>query len=348
MAKRHYALMLAVLMALMGGTFIVLGQSGLGVGWTAQYFNNTSLSGSPVYTETLPNGINFNWGTGSPNALVPVDNWSARFTSVQTLQAGTYEFVVASDDGVRVFIDNVLVLDRFVGRILTTDRFQQNLTAGPHSITVEYVEFVDQAALQFQWFLLAGGTETQVAGGGGGFATPFGTPPPTAVYTGPTVTVVGVRGLAVRTGPYLGASYITALVGQQSYPVLARNRDEGVYTWYLVQVGERQGWSSGRYLTVSVDPETLPIQGSVFDEHANPPDLGVVAIPRAVMNLRARPSIRSPRIGSIPWGAQTSLVGRTVQGGIDRWYQVRYNGQVGWIAAPWVTVRGDLFRVPVR
>lgn len=347
MAKPRYALMLALLITLLGAlTSIVLGQSGLGVGWTAQYFNNTSLSGSPVFTETLPSGINFNWGTGSPNPLVPIDNFSARYTSVQTLVAGTYEFVVASDDGVRVYIDNVLVLDRFVGRVLTTDRFQQALTAGPHTLTVEYVEFIDQAALQFQWFLLTVGTGTPSAGGV--IATPFGTPPPTAVYTGPTVTVIGVRGLAVRTGPYLGASYITALVGQQTYPVLARNRDEGVYNWYLVQTGERRGWSSGRYLTVSVDPNTLPLQGSVFDEFANPPDLGVLALPRAVMNLRARPSIRSPKIGSVPWGAQTSLIGRTVQGGLDRWYQVRYNGQVGWIASPWVTVRGDLFLVPVR
>jgi uncharacterized protein YraI len=328
-------------------TSIVLAQSGLGTGWTAQYFNNTTLSGSPVFTETLSGGINFNWGTGSPNPLVPVDNFTARFTSVQTLVAGTYEFVAASDDGIRVFIDNVLVLDRFFGRVLTTDRFQQTLTAGPHSITVEYLELIDQAAVQFQWFLLATGTGTPSAGGGG-FATPFGTPPPTTVYTGPLATVAGVRGLALRTGPFLGASYITAMPGGTGYPVLARNRDEGVYTWYLLQVGERRGWASGRYLQLNVDPNTLPIQGSVFDEFANPPDIGVVAIPRAVMNLRVRPSNRSPRIGSIPWGASTSLIGRTVQAGIDRWYQVRYNGQVGWIAAPWVTVRGERFAVPVR
>jgi uncharacterized protein YraI len=348
MAKRHHALILAVLMALIGTlTSVVLGQSGLGTGWTVQYFNSTTLSGGPIYTETLPNGINFNWGTGSPNPLVPVDNFSARYTSVQLFTQGTYEFVAASDDGVRVFIDNVLVLDRFVGRVLTTDRFQQTLTAGSHSLTVEYLELIDQAALQFQWFLISAGVATVPPGGG--FATPFGTPAPTAVYTGPAATVAGVRGLALRTGPYLGATYITALVGGQGYPVLARNRDEGVYNWYLLQVGDRRGWASGRYLQLNVDPNSLPIQGSVFDEFANPPDPGIAtAVTRAVMNLRARPSNRSPQIGSLPWGAAAALLGRTVQGGTDRWYQVSYNGQVGWIAAPWVTVRGERFNVPVR
>ena len=349
MAKRHHTLILAVLIALIGTlTSVVLGQSGLGTGWTAQYFNNTTVSGTAIFTETLPNGINFNWGTGSPNTLVPVDNFSARYSSVQLFTQGTYEFVVASDDGVRVYIDNVLVLDRFVGRVLTTDRFQQTLTAGSHSLTVEYVEFIDQAALQFQWFLIS--TSTTVTPGAGGIVpTPFGTPAPTVVYSGPSATVAGVRGLALRTGPYLGASYITALVGGQAYPVLARNRDEGVYNWYLLQVGDRRGWASGRYLQLNVDPNSLPLQNSVFDEFANPPDPGIAqAIARAVMNIRSRPSNRSPQIGSMPWGGTAALLGRTVQAGIDQWYQVNYNGVIGWIAAPWVTVRGERFNVPVR
>ena len=139
-----------ILLALSIGLFSVMSISAspaqeFGSGWTASYYNNAQLTGSPVFTEVLPNGINFNWGVGSPNPAVPVDNFSARYGSVQNFSAGTYEFVVGSDDGVRVFIDGVLVLDRFIGRVFTIDRFQQTLTAGPHQITVEYMELVDQA-----------------------------------------------------------------------------------------------------------------------------------------------------------------------------------------------------------
>ena len=319
-----------------------------GTGWTAQYFNNTELLGSPVHSEALPAGINVDWGTGSPNAAVPVDNWSARFTSVQFFNQGTYEFVVTSDDGVRVSIDGIRVWDRWIGRTLTTDRFQQTLTAGTHTLTVEFLELVDRAAIQFQWFAISG------------FVTPgFGATPgigvpvtpgvqPTAAYTGPSATVTGARGLALRSGPYLGASFITTLLPDQPYPVLARNRDEGIYNWYLLRVGERQGWASGRFLTLNVDPNSLPVQGSVFDQIDAAADIGARAYPRAVMNMRSRPSTRMPVIGSIPWGGTAELLGRTVQAGIDQWYHVRYEGVVGWIDARWVTARGEIYQVPIR
>jgi hypothetical protein len=131
---------------------LVAVQADFGTNWSAEYFDNPNLQGSPVYTESAPNGINFNWGTGSPNAAVPVDFFSARFTSTQTFNQDWYLFSVTSDDGVRVFIDSVLVLDRFIGRPQTTDTFQREMTAGDHTIVVEYFEGIDLAALQFQYF----------------------------------------------------------------------------------------------------------------------------------------------------------------------------------------------------
>ena len=129
---------------------------------------------------------------------------------------------------------------------------------------------------------------------------------------------------------------------------MARNKDEGIYNWYELQVGERVGWASGRYLTLSVDLNTIPLQGSIFDQIDGAPDIGARAYPRAVMNLRSRPSTRMPIIGSIPWGAELELIGRTVQAGKDKWLQVRYNGLVGWIDARWVSERGEIYQVPVR
>ncbi|MBK9746709.1 MAG: hypothetical protein IPO91_07985 [Chloroflexi bacterium] len=153
MSNRKIALgVLTVILSLFSISVV---SAAYGTNWSAEYFDNATLQGAPVYTETLPNGININWGTSSPSPSVPVDNFSARFTSTQTFNAGTYEFILASEDGVRVFVDGLLVWDRFVGRTLTTDRFDVSLTAGPHEIVIEYLELVDQAAIQFQYFLIS-------------------------------------------------------------------------------------------------------------------------------------------------------------------------------------------------
>ena len=50
----------------------------------------------------------------------------------------------------------------------------------------------------------------------------------------------------------------------------------------------------------------------------------------------------------VPWGAETELLGRTIQGGNNFWLQVRYGDQVGWIYAPFVSIRGDVNAVPIR
>ena len=188
-------LLLLTLMPMLGA------QAESGVNWNATYYNTADLTGPVVFTEVLPSGIDINWGTGSPNPVVNVDNFSGRFTSTQLFNAGVYEFVISSDDGVRLFIDGVLVLDKFVGRVLTTDRVSQTLTAGTHAPTVEYMELVDQAALRVQWFQISGGGTPGVTPGVSLLTPGVNLLTPTAVYTGPLATVSGVRGLALRTGP---------------------------------------------------------------------------------------------------------------------------------------------------
>jgi uncharacterized protein YraI len=319
-----------------------------GTNWQAEFFNNTDLSGSPTQTITGVNGVNFEgvWGVGAPsiNGITPAgigaDNFSIRFTSSQNLTPGVYNFVVGSDDGMRVFINGALVYDRFVDRTFTRESFTANITSSPVNFRVDYYERVDQASVTFQWFLQ--GSTTPVATSG---IPP--TPAPTSVPL--TASVVSVRGLSLRSGPYLGASLIGVLRPGTAYSPLARNTDEGgSFTWFLINTGTQTGWASGRYLEFTGDVNLIPLQSTVFEQIDGAPDLGVLAVPRSIMNFRRRPSQRSAVIGQIEWGAETSLIGRTIQGGNNFWFQVRYNGQVGWIYAPFVSVRGNINAVPIR
>lgn len=328
----------------------LVARADFGTNWSATFFPNPDLSGTGVPVSGI-NGLNFLWQAGPPivnGVPVPIsncpssptctDNFSARFTSSQAIQPGTYQFVVASDDGVRVYINGALRLDKFFGRPVTTDTFIETITSSPVQIVVEYFEGIDQATLQVQWFLQ--GTVT---------GTPFITATPLATTVPLTAVVEGVDGLALRSGPYLGASLVAVLRPGNTYTPVARNRDEGVYTWYQITTADgRSGWASGRYLKTTGNVDALPLVSTVFEQIDGAADTGVLAIPRSVMNLRRRPSQRTALLAQIPWGAELQLLGRTIQGGKNFWFQVRYEGQVGWIYAPFVSTRGDINSVPIH
>ncbi len=107
--------------------------------YTAQYYSNTTLSGAPTLTRTDPY-IAFNWGLGGPGGGVPVDGWSARWTKTDNFTAGNWDFTVVGDDGVRLYIDGVIRMDAWIPQGTTSYTYHANLTAGNHTIVMEYYE----------------------------------------------------------------------------------------------------------------------------------------------------------------------------------------------------------------
>jgi glucose/arabinose dehydrogenase len=114
--------------------------------YQAQYFNNMSLSGTPIVSRN-ESDINFNWGSGSPDAAINPDNFSARFVKTDTFTDGTYEFTLTADDGARLYIDNNLILDKWIDQPATTYKVSKVLTAGQHDIKLEYYENGGQATV---------------------------------------------------------------------------------------------------------------------------------------------------------------------------------------------------------
>jgi N-acetylneuraminic acid mutarotase len=107
--------------------------------WQAQYFANATLSGAPALTRADPT-IDFDWGIGSPDPAIPVDQFSARWSRTLTLAAATYRFTTYTDDGVRLFIDGVLQIDHWVAQPPTEWQIDLALSAGDHTIVMEYFE----------------------------------------------------------------------------------------------------------------------------------------------------------------------------------------------------------------
>ncbi|MBN1873714.1 MAG: hypothetical protein JXA33_05755 [Anaerolineae bacterium] len=121
--------------------------------WQASYWNDQTLSGSPalVRSESV---INYNWGSASPVPSINADHFSARWTRYIDLTAGTYRFTAASDDGIRVWADNVLIIDQWNDHALQLFAADQTLTTGSHLIVVEYYENTELAVARVSWELV--------------------------------------------------------------------------------------------------------------------------------------------------------------------------------------------------
>jgi glucose/arabinose dehydrogenase len=108
-------------------------------GWDGVYYTGTTLSGAPGMLRQDP-AVDFDWGNGSPGPGLPADGFSARWTRTDNLAAGVYTFKLLADDGARLYVDGVLVLDEWRDQPPTTFVVQRNLAEGAHVIVVEYYE----------------------------------------------------------------------------------------------------------------------------------------------------------------------------------------------------------------
>ncbi len=117
-------------------------------GFQAEYFANATLNGSPAVTRC--DGIlDFDWGTGSPDPAIPADSFSARWTKqFQVHTAGVYTFDVKSDDGVKIYVDDQLVVDYWSDHGFLFATGSKSLTAGEHTLRVEYYENAGGAAIK--------------------------------------------------------------------------------------------------------------------------------------------------------------------------------------------------------
>ena len=168
------AVMMAVLVigpGLLLSTSAPMVEANAGTQWHAEYFNNISLSGSPVVTRT-DDQINFNWGSGSPDPAVNADNFSARWTAtVNFPTSGKWTFRVGADDGVRMWIDVTPIIDEWHGNAEGYKTYEVSidaLTAGSHDLKVEYYEATGNAGIQVEWFYSGTGS---ASGGSGGAAS---------------------------------------------------------------------------------------------------------------------------------------------------------------------------------
>ncbi|MDB6110921.1 MAG: hypothetical protein JWR69_2671 [Pedosphaera sp.] len=163
---------------------------GTGTGLLASYWSNLTAAAfdtagfaTPPTLVRTDAVVNTNWGTGSPAPSISVDQFIGRWTgAVQPQFNETYTFYTTTDDGVRVWVNNQLLIDHWVNQGPTTWSGTIALKAQQrYNIRMEYFENGGGAQAMLYWSSPSTAQviipQTQLY--------PVTNPPPVVVLTGP-------------------------------------------------------------------------------------------------------------------------------------------------------------------
>jgi hypothetical protein len=211
--------------------------------WRGEYFNNMMFAGPPAFVRN-DSAIDFNWGTGSPAPnVIGADRFSVRWTGTLNLSAGRYRFSTSADDGVRVWVNGNLIIDRFAIQSVQVFNSEVNVSSGPATVVMEYFENTERAEARLWWTNLDAPQQPPLA------------PPPTIGRV--TGIVVGANALNVRTGPGLFFTPFTTLVRGQAVELIGRNSNA---SWIqVIRPDGGTGWVSSFYLYSAQSLNALPI-----------------------------------------------------------------------------------------
>jgi len=122
-----------------------------GDGLKAEYYDNIDFTN--LKQTRTDSTVNFNWGRSSPDPSIGADTFSARWTGqLEAKYSENYNFYTTSDDGVRLWVNNQLLIDKFVDQSAKEYSGAIALIAGQkYDIKLEYYENRYDAVSQLSW-----------------------------------------------------------------------------------------------------------------------------------------------------------------------------------------------------
>jgi len=119
-------------------------------GLYGEYYNNAFIDGVPAITRNDPK-IDFDWGLG----LITNDvanfvsiRWSGMVFSPSTEE---YTFILRADDGVRLYFQGVLVIDRWESCCDDITVTLPLVQGSFYDLRIEYKQYQEEAYIQLFW-----------------------------------------------------------------------------------------------------------------------------------------------------------------------------------------------------
>jgi len=127
---------------------------GTGNGLNADYYVGAQVvtSSNPIISTNI-NLLDFEWGTSSPDDSKLGDDFSAKFTGyIEAKYTGIMNLDFAIDDGAKVWVNDVLVLDKWIPNNFLLYTVPVSMTVGNfYKIVVQYNDIGGGAAIQMYW-----------------------------------------------------------------------------------------------------------------------------------------------------------------------------------------------------
>lgn len=131
-------------------SFARLGEPVFVDGVRQEIFTNRELEGEPLLVREVDRVIYR--PDKNPDPEIPHENVSMRFSGeIEISEAGSVLFMASSDDGVRVFVDEKLILSDWTDHPERMNERTLELSAGHHKVVIEYYQGGGGAGLEFGW-----------------------------------------------------------------------------------------------------------------------------------------------------------------------------------------------------
>ncbi|WP_207534032.1 PA14 domain-containing protein [Desertivirga arenae] len=127
-----------------------------GRGLLGQYYDDVDLDNVNQRSVRVDSLVNFDWSSGKPanTNIKNTDNFSVSWTGyISPLYTENYTFYTKADEGVRLWVDGKLLIDKWTASNIATENSASiSMTAGKmYSIRLEYFEKTGNASVSLLW-----------------------------------------------------------------------------------------------------------------------------------------------------------------------------------------------------